>query len=65
MNTVIDYEINKLTWMTSKEAAYYLRVTANNLRVMICRGVLRPYKFNNRNRFKKVDLDQLIEKKKV
>lgn len=50
-----------LIWLTSKEAAAYIRITPGNLRVMICRGLLRPYKLNNRNRFKKAELDILIE----
>ncbi len=50
-----------LIWMTSKEAAEYLRVSPNNLRVMVYRGVLKPYKLNNRNRFKRDELDKLIE----
>lgn len=54
-------ELNKLTWMTTKEAAIYLRVTVNNLKVMICRGVVKPYKLNNRNRFRRDDLDCLIK----
>jgi excisionase family DNA binding protein len=52
---------NMLTWMTTKEAAIYLRVSVNNLNVMICRGVVKPYKLNNRNRFRRDDLDNLIK----
>lgn len=47
--------------MTTREAAEYLRVTPNNLRVMIYRGTLKSYKFNNRHRFKREELDLLIE----
>lgn len=56
-----DTLFNNLTWMTSREAAEYLRISQNNLRVMIYRGKLIPYKFNNRNRFKREELDRLIE----
>lgn len=52
---------NNLKWMTTSEAAEYLRVTPNNLRVMIYRGFLKSYKFNNRHRFKREELDRLIE----
>ncbi len=54
-------DLNKLTWMTTQEAAIYLRVTVNNLKVMICRGIVKPYKLNNRNRFRRDDLDYLIK----
>lgn len=56
-----DTFFNNLTWMTSREAADYLRITPNNLRVIIYRGKLKVYKFNNRNRFKREELDRLIE----
>ncbi len=52
---------NNLIWMTTNEAAEYLRVTPNNLRTMVYRGVVKTYKLNNRNRFKKEELDKLIE----
>lgn len=50
-----------LIWLNTKEAAEYLRITPNNLRVMVCRGTVTSYKLSNRNRFKKVELDKLIE----
>jgi excisionase family DNA binding protein len=58
---LVGIDFSKLTWMTTKEAAIYLRVTANNLKVMVCRGIVRPYKLNNRNRFQKDELDKLIK----
>lgn len=64
---MIDLEttfFKNLIWLNTKEAAEYLRITPNNLRVMVYRGVLFPYKLNNRNRFKKIELDKLIESSK-
>lgn len=52
---------NNLIWLTTNETAEYLRTTPNNVRVMICRGKLKPYKLGNRNRFKRSELDELIE----
>jgi len=55
---------DNLIWLTTNEAAEYLRTTPNNVRVMICRGRLKPYKLGNRNRFKRSELDDLIESSK-
>ena len=52
---------DKLTWLNSKEAAKYLRKTANALRIMVFRGYLRPRKFRRRLYFRKLELDRLLE----
>lgn len=56
-----DLLFEKLIWLNSNEAAQYLRVSTAALRVMIYRGMIRPHKLGRRNRFKKDDLDRLIE----
>lgn len=56
-----DLLFEKLIWLNSNEAAQYLRVTPAALRVMVYRGMLKPYKLGRRNRFKKDDLRRLIE----
>lgn len=56
-----DLLFEKLIWLNSNEAAQYLRVTNGALRLMIYRGILRPHKLGRRNRFKKDDLERLIE----
>lgn len=50
-----------LIWLTTEEAARYLRKTANALRVMVHRGQLRARKFRRRLYFKKSELDELLE----
>ncbi len=50
-----------LIWLNSNEAAEYLRISPENLRVMIYRGYIKPYKLRNRNRFKRSELDKLLE----
>lgn len=50
-----------LIWLNSNEAAQYLRVSPEALRVLVYRGVVKPYKLGRRNRFKREDLDKLIE----
>ncbi len=52
---------DQLTWLNSKEAANYLRKTANALRIMVFRGYLRPRKFRRRLYFRKLELDRLLE----
>lgn len=52
---------NNLIWLNTNEAAEYLRVSPENIRVLVYRGVIRAYKFNNRNRFKREELSLAIE----
>lgn len=53
--------LERLTWMDSKEAATYLRKSANALRIMVYRGYLQPRKFRHRLYFRRIELDRLIE----
>ncbi len=50
-----------LEWMTSREAAQYLRKSAGALRVMVCRGQIPTRKFFCRLYFRKTELDCLLE----
>lgn len=50
-----------LVWLNSQDAANYLRKTVGALRVMVCRGQLRAYKWKRRLYFKRSELDRLIE----
>lgn len=50
-----------LTWLNSKEAAYYLRTSANAIRIMVSRGYLRPRRLRSRLYFRRIDLDRLLE----
>jgi excisionase family DNA binding protein len=51
---------DKLKWMTSKEAAFYVRVSVGQLRNMVWRGQVPCHHFRNRLRFLRSDLDQLL-----
>lgn len=51
---------DKLKWMTSKEAAFYLRVSVGQLRNMVWRGQVRSYRVKNRLRFLRSDLERLL-----
>ena len=48
-------------WLTTDEAAQYLRVSPGALRVMVYRGLIKPYKLGRRSRFRREELDKLLE----
>lgn len=47
-------------WLTTSEAARYLRVSISALKTMIYRGQVRVHKLGRRNRFLREELDRLI-----
>lgn len=54
----------KREWMTSSEAAEYLRIAVGTLRNMVCNGVLKPRgKVGRLNRFHIDDLINFLTKK--
>ncbi len=52
---------NNLKWMTTNEAAAYLRKSSNAIRTAVCRGHIQARKFHRRLYFKRTELDRLIE----
>lgn len=52
---------DKLKWMTSRQAAFYLQTSVGQLRNMVWRKQLRVFKFGARLRFLKTDLDLLLK----
>ncbi len=52
---------DKLKWITTKEAAQYLRVSVGQLRNMVWRGQVVSYRVNNRLRFLRSDLDKIVK----
>jgi len=57
------FEIADEGWLNSSDVAEYLSVTANAVRIMVCRGILPAYKMRGRLRFRKKDCAALIQKK--
>jgi excisionase family DNA binding protein len=51
---------NKLKWMTSQEAACFLRVSVGQLRNMVWRRQVKAYKLSTRLRFLRADLEKLL-----
>lgn len=58
-NTDLFFE--KLIWLSTEEAARYLRKSANAIRILVHRRVLRARKFRRRLYFRREELDALIE----
>ena len=52
---------NNLIWLTTDEAAFFLRKSTHALRQMVYKGKVRARKFSGRLYFKKDDLHSLIE----
>lgn len=56
---------NRITceWYSTKEAAAFLRITPNALRIMVCRGKVKATKLGSRLRFHVEDLTGLLSKR--
>lgn len=54
---------NRITceWMTSKEAARYLGISPNALRIWVCRGKVKSYKLGRFLRFHLKDIQSLLQ----
>ncbi len=52
--------LESVKWLTSSEAAQYLRVSVSSLKMMVYRGQVRVRKLGRRNRFLREELDRLI-----
>ncbi|NJL25589.1 MAG: helix-turn-helix domain-containing protein [Calothrix sp. SM1_5_4] len=50
-------------WLETKEAAHFLSITPNALRIMAHRDRVRVFKFGRRLRFRLADLRTLFERK--
>lgn len=50
-------------WLTTKEAAYFLAISENALRIMVHRDQIKVYKFGRRLRFKLADCQNLVSQK--
>lgn len=50
-------------WLTTNEAAHFLKISENALRIMVHRGQVSVFKFGRRLRFRFCDCQALIQKK--
>ena len=60
-NDMSELIFENLEWLTTAEAAHYLRKSKDAIRQMVCRGQLRARKFHRRLYFRKVELDQTLD----
>ena len=51
----------KLVWLTTEEAAQYLRKSVNAIRIMVYRNEIRARKHRRRLYFRRDELDAVIE----
>ena len=47
-------------WLSTKQAADYLSITPNALRIWVCRGKIKAYKLGSRLRFQIKDLKTFL-----
>ena len=52
---------NQIKWMNSEEASAYLSTSVGSIRNMVYRGQLPAKKLGNRLKFRRTDLDRLLE----
>jgi excisionase family DNA binding protein len=52
---------DNLIWLTTEEAARYIRKSANAIRIAVHKGHIHARKFRRRLYFKKDELDSLID----
>ena len=53
----------KREWLSTEEAAFFLSVTENAIRIMVHRGQIVSYKFGRRLRFRVQDCQALFQQK--
>lgn len=69
--TKVNFGVNNLVfenriaceWLSTKEAAYFLSVTENALRIMVHRDQVPVFKFGRRLRFRLKDCQALFSRK--
>lgn len=52
--------LGNVRWLTTGEAAQYLRVSISSIKTMIYRGQIRVHKLGRRNRYRRDELERLI-----
>ncbi|MDB5038084.1 MAG: hypothetical protein JWQ35_1612 [Bacteriovoracaceae bacterium] len=63
MNTQPFFENQSNEWLPTNKAASYLGITANALRILVCRQRVQAFKLGSRLRFRICDLKCLLQKK--
>lgn len=61
-NQIFENRIDR-EWLTTIEAAHWLAISPNALRILVHRNQVRAYKFGWRLRFRMTDLQALFQRK--
>ncbi|MBX3021999.1 MAG: helix-turn-helix domain-containing protein [Bdellovibrionales bacterium] len=59
--TTLESSLKTQGWMCTDQVAAYLGTSPNNVRNMVYKGQLTPRKFGGRWRYKRDEIDHLIE----
>ncbi len=62
-SSFFENRIGKERWLSTKEAADYLGISPNALRIWVCRGRIRAFKLGSRLKFRVRDLDYFLQPK--
>lgn len=49
-------------WLSTLDAAKFLGISPNALRILVCRGRVKFYKLGRRLKFSRTDLESLLKK---
>ena len=52
---------NSIVWLSTKEAAHYLRTSAQQIRNWVYQGKIKSYKLGRKLLFKRSDLDAALK----
>lgn len=61
---LFDNRIEEDEWMSSEEAAQYLKLSIGSLRNLVSSGIITYYKLGARNRYRRSDLRDLLLRQK-
>lgn len=59
------FENLAVEWLSTRQAAEFLSLTPNALRILVHRGRVKAYKLGSRLRFRLIDLRSLLTKKEA
>lgn len=61
VSTEAQFFLNRIKWLTSKEAAFLLRTSEGQIRNWVWNGRLKAYRLGNRLRFLRSDVEALLK----
>lgn len=61
-DAIFDKLADNIVWLSTKDAAKFLGITPNALRILACRGKINFFKLGRRLKFSRSDLEGLLKK---